>query len=123
MAATDRLNELKSDLKKVQDELKDNTKVVGSAWSTAAKYAVGVSVVVGIAGAVADVYYGTGYMKAAKEAGIKHGTRLMEKGREVTGRARTQGSMMYEGAKKRLGYGNATAPVATTPSYNLPEYR
>jgi len=63
-AATDRLNSLKAELKDVRAKLGENEKETGKAWSVASKLAIGVSLLVG-ASIGADVYYQTGYTKAA----------------------------------------------------------
>jgi hypothetical protein len=110
-AASDRLRELNNELKDVQAQLKDNEKEVGKPWSMTAKYAVGVAIVTGIAGVVADVYYGTGYtakgMEMGKAAGSYVSTKASEAGTYMSNKASNargaMGTTYRKYAPKRLG--------------------
>jgi hypothetical protein len=115
-AASDRLRQLNNELKDVQAQLKDNEKEVGKPWSMTAKYAVGVAIVTGIAGVVADVYYGTGYTKGAMAKGKAIGSYMATKAGDAGTYMSNKASEAKGAVTSRYNRMRGTAPVA--PAYN-----
>lgn len=121
-AASDRLHDLKNELKDVNAKLAENKKETGSAWNSAVSYAIKTAKYIGIpvlviGGISYDLYYQKGYTKGAM-AEAKAG---FPRTRAAAAKAYKTGKGYTSRAYEKLPSMRRGAPV--TPEIPEPEYR